>query len=127
MFHALSIRQFDVDTTFQLIRRAEALRTMPRDEARALLAGRIVATLFYEPSTRTRLSFEAAVYRLGGQVVSAENARENSSSKKGESLADVFRVVGCYADAIVIRHHSAEELDVAAPFSPYLSSMLELE
>ncbi|TDY46631.1 aspartate carbamoyltransferase [Alicyclobacillus sacchari] len=118
MFHALSIRQFDVDTTFQLIRRAEALRTMPRDEARALLAGRIVATLFYEPSTRTRLSFEAAVYRLGGQVVSAENARENSSSKKGESLADVFRVVGCYADAIVIRHHSAEELDVAAPFSP---------
>ncbi|EJY55823.1 aspartate carbamoyltransferase [Alicyclobacillus hesperidum URH17-3-68] len=118
MFHALSIAQFDVDTTFQLIRRAEALRAMPRHETRALLAGDIVATLFYEPSTRTRLSFEAAVYRLGGQVVSAENARENSSSKKGESLADVFRVVGCYADAIVIRHHRAEELDAAAPFSP---------
>ncbi|WP_245630111.1 aspartate carbamoyltransferase [Alicyclobacillus acidiphilus] len=118
MMHALTIDQFDVERTMRLVDLAEQMRRMPRREALTRLTGRIVATLFYEPSTRTRLSFEAAVYRLGGQVISAENARENSSSKKGETLADVFRVVGTYADAIVIRHHSDAEMDEAAPYSP---------
>lgn len=118
MMHALTVNQFDLDRTMKLIERAEYLRRMPRLGALTRLTGRLVATLFYEPSTRTRLSFEAAVYRLGGQVVSAENARENSSSKKGETLADVFRVVGGYTDAIVIRYHDAHELDQAAPYSP---------
>ncbi|WAH35512.1 aspartate carbamoyltransferase [Alicyclobacillus dauci] len=117
MFHVTTVKQFDLNTTMQLMEHAERLRSMKRSDLANQLAGRLIATLFYEPSTRTRLSFEAAVYRLGGQVISAENARETSSSKKGETLADVFRVVGAYVDAIVIRHHSAEELDEAIPYS----------
>ena len=61
------------------------------DAARTLklsLSGRILATIFYEPSTRTRLSFEAAMQKLGGSILTAENARENSSAAKGESIAD---------------------------------------
>lgn len=118
MFHAITVDGFDKHSTMRLIERAEQLRSMNRKHLLAQVPGALVATLFYEPSTRTRLSFEAAVYRLGGQVISAENARENSSSKKGESLADVFRVVGSYVDAIVIRHHSAVELAEATPYSP---------
>jgi aspartate carbamoyltransferase catalytic subunit len=68
------------------------------------LPGRLLATIFYEPSTRTRFSFEAAMHRLGGQVLSAENAGQASSAAKGESLEDTIRVVSEYADAIVLRH-----------------------
>src|SRR5205085_10961592 len=68
------------------------------------LGRRLLATIFYEPSTRTRLSFEAAMHRLGGQVLSAESARKTSSAAKGESLEDAIRVVSAYADAIVLRH-----------------------
>jgi aspartate carbamoyltransferase catalytic subunit len=71
------------------------------------LKGRLLATVFYEPSTRTRFSFEAAMYRLGGQVLSAENATRASSAAKGESLEDAIRVIGGYADAIVLRHPEA--------------------
>jgi len=63
-----------------------------------------MATLFYEPSTRTRLSFEAAMLRLGGKVVSTENAKEFSSAIKGESLEDSIRTVASYCDCIVLRH-----------------------
>jgi aspartate carbamoyltransferase catalytic subunit len=69
-----------------------------------LLPGRVMATLFYEPSTRTRLSFESAMLRLGGQVVSTENARDFSSAIKGETLEDTVRIVGGYSDCIVLRH-----------------------
>jgi aspartate carbamoyltransferase catalytic subunit len=68
------------------------------------LQGRLLATLFYEPSTRTRFSFEAAMLRLGGQVLSAESAGQASSAAKGESLEDTIRVVSGYADGIVLRH-----------------------
>jgi aspartate carbamoyltransferase catalytic subunit len=69
------------------------------------LHGRVLATLFYEPSTRTRFSFEVAMMRLGGGVVGAENAREHSSGAKGETLEDTTRIVGGYADGIVVRHY----------------------
>lgn len=72
------------------------------------LRGKVVATLFYEPSTRTRLSFESAIQRLGASLISTENAKEVSSSVKGESLADTIRIVEGYAEAIVIRHHEDE-------------------
>lgn len=69
-----------------------------------LLNGRILATLFYEPSTRTRMSFESAMHRLGGDVISAAEAAKTSSAVKGETLADAARVISGYADAIVQRH-----------------------
>ena len=65
--------------------------------------GKIMASLFFEPSTRTRMSFEAAMHRLGGQVISVMDM-ENTSLSKGESIADMARIVGSYADIIVIRH-----------------------
>ena len=68
------------------------------------LSGRLLATIFYEPSTRTRFSFEAAMQRLGGRVLSAESAGNTSSAAKGESLEDAIRVISGYADGIVLRH-----------------------
>src|SRR3989442_12336499 len=68
----------------------------------APLSGRLLATVFYEPSTRTRFSFEAAMYRLGGQVLSAENAAGASSAAEGESLEDTVQVLGGYAHPIVL-------------------------
>src|SRR5437899_7367663 len=78
------------------------------------LQRRQLATIFYEPSTRTRLSFEAAMLRLGGQVISAESAGTTSSAAKGESLEDAIRVVGAYADAIVLRHPEVGAAERAA-------------
>ena len=69
------------------------------------LAGQVMAALFYEPSTRTRLSFEAAMLRLGGQTMGTDNAREFSSASKGETLEDSIRIVSGYADVIVLRHN----------------------
>ncbi|KAI3697592.1 hypothetical protein L6452_30685 [Arctium lappa] len=69
-----------------------------------LLKGYLMATLFYEPSTRTRLSFESAMKRLGGEVLTTENAREFSSAAKGETLEDTIRTVEGYSDIIVMRH-----------------------
>jgi len=71
------------------------------------LRGQIMASLFYEPSTRTRLSFESAMLRLGGNIISTENAREFSSAVKGETLEDTIRVVSNYVDIIVLRHFEA--------------------
>ena len=118
MHHVLSIDDVSRIEIERVIDVAEQFRSTPRHILRARLQGAVVAMLFYEPSTRTRLSFEAAVARLGGNVVGAENARDNSSAKKGETLADVFRVVGVYADAIVIRHHEDDEMAQAASYSP---------
>ena len=68
------------------------------------LKGFVIATLFYEPSTRTRLSFESSIQRLGAGLISTENARENASAKKGESLEDTIKIIQGYADMIVLRH-----------------------
>ncbi|MFC2045119.1 aspartate carbamoyltransferase [Chloroflexota bacterium] len=79
-------------------------------------SGRIMATLFYEPSTRTRLSFESAMLRLGGSVISSANM-DSSSAVKGESLADTIRVVSGYADIIVLRHPLEGAAKVAADYA----------
>ena len=79
-----------------------------------LLHGRVLATLFYEPSTRTRLSFEAAMHRLGGDVISVAEAAKSSSAAKGETLADAARVISGYADVIVQRHPAAGSAQEAA-------------
>ena len=79
--------------------------------------GKILATLFYEPSTRTRLSFEAAMLRLGGKVEGFSSA-SSSSVSKGETVADTVRVVGSYADIIAMRHNKEGAPRVASMYSP---------
>jgi aspartate carbamoyltransferase catalytic subunit len=86
-------------------------------ETKLLADGLIMATLFYEPSTRTRLSFESAMHRLGGAVISSPDMHA-SSAAKGESLADTARVVSAYADLIVLRHPSDGAAQVAAEYAP---------
>ena len=96
------------------IRHTEAHR--PRKN-RKVLKGMVMATLFYEPSTRTRFSFESAMLKLGGSVISSENAGEFSSAAKGEKLEDTIRVVSSYADCIVIRHREDGAAAAAAKVS----------
>ncbi|MFQ5924403.1 MAG: aspartate carbamoyltransferase catalytic subunit [Dehalococcoidia bacterium] len=92
----------------------EISQSMP--EQRNLCTGLIMATLFFEPSTRTRLSFEAAMHRMGGSVVSAVEIGATSLAK-GESIADMARVVGSYADIIVLRHPWEGAAKVAADYA----------
>src|SRR5258707_5244053 len=80
-------------------------------------SGLVMATLFYEPATRTRLSFESAMHRLGGAVISSADMHSSSASK-GESLADTVRVVSSYADMIVVRHPYDGAARVASDYSP---------
>ena len=101
MFHIIESQQFSREILFQLFKIADELR----DNCKDCLKGKIMATLFYEPSTRTRLSFESAMLRLGGKVIGTENAKEFSSAIKGESLEDSIRVISRYCDCIIIRHN----------------------
>lgn len=98
--NVISSEQFDRTLLDHLFERASALAGVRDDR----LAHRIMATLFYEPSTRTRLSFESAMLRLGGAVLGTEAARTFSSAIKGETLEDTIRMVSTYADVIVLRH-----------------------
>lgn len=116
MDHIVAVGQFERPWIERLFDEANRMRSI--SAADGLLAGSILATLFYEPSTRTRLSFESAMLRLGGQVVSTENAREFSSAIKGETVEDTVRIVSGYADAIVIRHHEQGAAARAAAVSP---------
>lgn len=81
------------------------------------LKEKILATLFYEPSTRTRLSFESAMIKLGGNVISTENAKEFSSAVKGESIEDTIRITSSYANIIVLRHFEEGSAKIAASVS----------
>lgn len=100
MDHVIEAQQFNRDELERLFQLADQCES----SSRAPLAGKILASLFYEPSTRTRLSFESAMLRLGGNVLTTENAAEFSSAIKGETLEDSVRVVSMYADVIVLRH-----------------------
>jgi aspartate carbamoyltransferase catalytic subunit len=101
--HVLESQQFSRELLDEIFERADAMRAKPQ-RAAGRLSGRIMAALFYEPSTRTRLSFESAMLRLGGQTMGTDNAREFSSAAKGETLEDTIRIVAGYADVIVLRH-----------------------
>ena len=116
--HVVSASQFDAALVEELFRRTRAMEALLESRSQGPLAGRIMATLFYEPSTRTRLSFETAMLRLGGQVVGTENARDFSSAIKGETLEDTVRIVGGYADCIVLRHSEEGAAARAAAVSP---------
>lgn len=113
--HVVEVGQFDRPGIEALFAAADRMRDMPRFSAP--LAGLTLATIFYEPSTRTRLSFETAMHRLGGNVISTENAREFSSAIKGETVEDTIRIVNGYADAIVIRHYEQGAAHRAASVS----------
>jgi aspartate carbamoyltransferase catalytic subunit len=102
--HVIESQQFSRPLLQELFERADQMREDPH-RAAGRLQGRIMAALFYEPSTRTRLSFESAILRLGGRAIGTDNAREFSSAAKGETLEDTIRIVAGYADVIVLRHH----------------------
>lgn len=109
-------QDFTVEELDEIFDLANEIITNP-EKFNHVCDGKILATLFYEPSTRTRLSFEAAMLRLGGRVIgfSEPNA---SSVAKGESIADTVRVVGCYTDIIAMRHPKEGAPKYASFYSP---------
>ena len=104
MGHVIESQQFSRTLLEDLFARSEEMKGEPHRFV-GRLAGQVMAALFYEPSTRTRLSFEAAMLRLGGTTMGTDNAREFSSASKGETLEDTIRIVSGYADVIVLRHN----------------------
>lgn len=124
MQHVISAQDFDRTELLALLAKAAEMAALQANGGSEQLRGKIMAALFFEPSTRTRLSFESAMMRLGGNVISTENAREFSSAIKGETLEDTIRVVAGYADVIVLRHHEIGAAARAARVSrvPVLSA-----
>ena len=114
----LTAAQFSREQIEQLFARADDFAArLNKGERIRLLDGKLLATVFYEPSTRTRLSFEAAMQRLGGGVISVAEAKSASSVVKGETLPDTIRTIANYADAIVLRHSEIGAAQVAAEAS----------
>lgn len=110
----LSVSQFSREDLEYVFGVAAAMRTMVQHVGTIdLLKGKILANLFYEPSTRTQSSFMAAMQRLGGSVIPISEVRYSSVSK-GESLPDTVRTLECYADVIVLRHHEQGAAAIAA-------------
>src|SRR4051812_47294546 len=114
--HVLKSQQFDRPLLEELFRRADQL---DKDHSKeSSLSGKLLFNVFYEPSTRTRMSFAAAAARLGMQVVGTENAKEFSSAAKGETLEDSVRVFCAYQpEAIVLRHFETGAAEAAAKVS----------
>ncbi|MBR4895801.1 MAG: aspartate carbamoyltransferase, partial [Clostridia bacterium] len=112
MRSVIDILDLSVSELDALIATAEDIIAHPADYAEKC-HGKKLATLFFEPSTRTRMSFEAAMYELGGNVLSMTDAASSSASK-GESVADTAKVISCYADIIAMRHPKEGAALVAA-------------
>ena len=102
MKHIIDIKDLSVEEIDELIKVAKDI-IANKEKYSHKCDGKTIATLFFEPSTRTRLSFEAAMIGLGGQVLGFSEAASSSVSK-GESVADTIRTVGCYSDIIAMRH-----------------------
>src|SRR5467141_4159284 len=114
--HVVESQQFSRALLEELFVRSEEMKREPHHFI-GRLAGQVMAALFYEPSTRTRLSFEAAMLRLGGTTMGTDNASEFSSAAKGETLEDTIRIVSGYADVIVVRHNEEGAAERAAAVS----------
>lgn len=114
MNHIISIHDLDRDQIDRLLTRAGKIKA--EFEGKEPLKGKILGLLFFEPSTRTRMSFESAMLRLGGSCMNLGGV-EVSSMAKGETLADTIRVVSGYADAIVLRHPRVGAARLASEFS----------
>lgn len=110
----VSITDYSKEEILAILDMAAGFESNPN---RKTLDGKVIATLFFEPSTRTRLSFETAVNRLGGSIIGFSDA-STSSSVKGETLNDTIHMVSCYADAIVMRHPLEGAARYASEVSP---------
>ena len=117
LHHVIEAQQFDPATLAELFQVTEEMEGVVADGGVLDYQKRVMATLFYEPSTRTRFSFETAMHRLGGRVISTENAAEFSSVAKGETLEDTIRIMNAYSDVIVLRHYEVGAAKRAAAVS----------
>jgi aspartate carbamoyltransferase catalytic subunit len=116
-FHTVSVRDFCREDIEHILDLADAMVPIAKGEKSSdLMKGKIMATLFFEPSTRTRLSFECAMLRLGGEVLGFADPSA-SSAKKGETLADTIRMASAYSDLIVLRHPQEGAARLASKFS----------
>ena len=116
--HVVESQQFTVPLLMELFDRSRLMERVVARGGTLDYQNRILASLFYQPSTRTRFSFEAAMHRLGGRVLSTEHARAFSSEIEAEQVEDSIRIIGSYCDVIVIRHHEAGGAARAAKVSP---------
>jgi len=112
--HIISIPELSRDELELIVDTATRLKAEPNP---TLLKNKVVASCFFEPSTRTRLSFETAVERLGGSVIGFDNGGNTSLAKKGETLADSVRVISSYVDAFIMRHPQEGAARLASEFS----------
>lgn len=118
MKHVLSVKQFaDKALLHKLFESAAKFQALSPDKYPDLLKHKTLATIFYEPSTRTRLSFETAIQNFSGKLITTENAGEFSSTMKGESLEDTVRAINAYADGIILRHPETGSAERAAKVS----------
>jgi aspartate carbamoyltransferase catalytic subunit len=111
--HIISIPDFSREELELVVETASRLKQNPRSD---LLQDKLVASCFFEPSTRTRLSFETAVQRLGGNIIGFADGG-NTSAKKGETLADSIKIISSYTDAVVMRHPKEGAARLASEFS----------
>ncbi|MGA2687969.1 MAG: aspartate carbamoyltransferase [Candidatus Korobacteraceae bacterium] len=116
--HVVESQQFTVPLLMELFDRSRGMEHVVARGGTLDYQNRILASLFYQPSTRTRFSFEAAMHRLGGRVLSTEHARAFSSEIEAEQVEDSIRIIGSYCDVIVIRHHEPGGAERAAKVSP---------
>lgn len=111
----ISVSEFTKEHIELILKTARELKAHPRND---LLKGKLIGVTFFEGSTRTRLSFETAIHRLGGQVIGFPDAANTSLGKKGETLMDSIRIITSYTDALVIRHNREGAARLAADISP---------
>ena len=112
--HIVSINDISRNELELIVKTAAKLKNKPQPE---LLKNKVIASCFFEASTRTRLSFETAIQRLGGTVIGFDNASNTSLAKKGETLADSINVISSYVDAFVMRHPQEGAARLASEFS----------
>ena len=117
--HIISVKQFlDTDILDEIFELADNMEKYDKaDKPQDSLKNKILAAIFYEPSTRTRFSFEAAMHKLGGDVITTENASYFSSVVKGETLQDTIKIISSYADVIVLRHYEEGSAKIASEVS----------
>ena len=116
MKSVLSASQFSKDEILEILRQAQNMEKIIENGGSDMAKGKILATLFYEPSTRTRLSFETAMLRLGGNIISETNVAF-SSAVKGEILSDTARIISGYADVIALRSQKAGDAEIVDKYS----------